>query len=436
MLSVLTCSCVLLLGVALSHEHSPIPQFGLNERMDFNANVTGTKVCLNMIAKNEIARLNETLTAVFQHITSWILCDTGSVDGTADFTTSFFDRGKRPGVVVHHSWENFAHNRNLCLAEGTRQMSHLCEYWLLIDADEVVVSSNGLSLAEMKLDKDAYMMHERSHGTSWARLKLVKVMQPWRWRGTIHEYLSIGVPHSQGAIPTSIYSRHGAKKLKRPLQEDIRLLQLDLKRNRHDGRAHFHLAALYGVGGLADFNASIRHSVKRIQIPGPRQQVYVSWFYIGMSLERAYLAEMSLESDVATILAGIMPLQNRVVAAEDVIAAYQAAFHILPSRKEAPYKLARFYRLYLGNQTECYKYAMHASLSQVSMTSLFARERIAKFGVDYELCACGYKAGGAGDAQKEGKDACRRLHNNLVSAPYHPQNKQLMQDTRHYMQLY
>ena len=63
----------------------------------------GKQLCLNMIVKNEMANLERCLTALADHIACWVICDTGSTDGTQDFIMAFFARYGLPGEL-HKLW--------------------------------------------------------------------------------------------------------------------------------------------------------------------------------------------------------------------------------------------------------------------------------------------------------------------------------------------
>jgi hypothetical protein len=39
----------------------------------------------------------------------------GSTDNTIELVQGFFDKQRVPGTVASHAWENFGHNRNLCI---------------------------------------------------------------------------------------------------------------------------------------------------------------------------------------------------------------------------------------------------------------------------------------------------------------------------------
>ena len=107
-----------------------------------------TRVCLNMIAKNEADKLLvQSLRASVLHVTGFMFCDTGSTDATPQLAH---------GHIEHHEWKDFSYKRNLCLEAGKRLLGSSCDYWLLLDADQLMVSSNGTGLAELNLDQTSY----------------------------------------------------------------------------------------------------------------------------------------------------------------------------------------------------------------------------------------------------------------------------------------
>ncbi len=50
-----------------------------------------TKLCLNMIVRNEAANIERCLASVADHVVSWIIGDTGSTDDTPARIQSFFE---------------------------------------------------------------------------------------------------------------------------------------------------------------------------------------------------------------------------------------------------------------------------------------------------------------------------------------------------------
>jgi hypothetical protein len=106
-----------------------------------------------MIAKDEANdRLGPCLHAAALHITGYVFCDTGSTDNTPKLAKSIFGYYNLKGKFLNHKWKDFAHNRNLCLEDGQRLLGKECDYWLLLDADQIMVAEEGFGLRELELN--------------------------------------------------------------------------------------------------------------------------------------------------------------------------------------------------------------------------------------------------------------------------------------------
>src|SRR5689334_16676887 len=76
------------------------------------AMTAGKSLCLNMIVKNETANLERCLGALADHVTCWVIGDTGSTDGTQAMVKSFFAARNLPGELHEFPFENFEQARN------------------------------------------------------------------------------------------------------------------------------------------------------------------------------------------------------------------------------------------------------------------------------------------------------------------------------------
>ena len=89
-----------------------------------------TRICLNMIVKNESPVIERCLASVKPWIGHWVIVDTGSTDGTQELVRKAM--AGVPGELHERPWRNVGHNRNealdLARAHG--------DYVLFIDADE------------------------------------------------------------------------------------------------------------------------------------------------------------------------------------------------------------------------------------------------------------------------------------------------------------
>lgn len=138
-------------------------------------------ICLAMIVKDESHVIRRCLDSVKPWISRWVICDTGSTDDTELVIIEAL--ADVPGVILHHAWQDFAHNRTLA-AQAALTMG--CDYILIIDADEWLVVSDPHALEN--LTAASYVLNFHHEGTSFGRLGLFRCDLPWRWEGAIHEY--------------------------------------------------------------------------------------------------------------------------------------------------------------------------------------------------------------------------------------------------------
>src|SRR4051812_31085896 len=99
-------------------------------------------MCLNMIVRNESARIARCLNAVAPYISCYAIVDTGSTDGTAGMIRGFFEERGIPGDVISGvSFIDFSQARNTAL-KAARASKHDFDYVLLVDADMELVVDN------------------------------------------------------------------------------------------------------------------------------------------------------------------------------------------------------------------------------------------------------------------------------------------------------
>ena len=73
------------------------------------------KLCLTMMVKNEAHIIKRCLESVVDIIDYWVICDTGSTDGTQEIIQNYFDKQNISGELFQHTWGNYGHNRTLTL---------------------------------------------------------------------------------------------------------------------------------------------------------------------------------------------------------------------------------------------------------------------------------------------------------------------------------
>src|ERR1700730_14062401 len=193
------------------------------------------RICLNMIVRNEAHIVREVLDAVARYITSWVIVDTGSEDGTQDVIRSHMAGLGIHGELHERPWRNFGHNRSeaLTLAQGHG------DYIWVMDADDTVVGTPDFS----RMSADAYFMRirESDNWTHW-RAQLFRDGMRWRYVGVVHECAEGEDPCVVHPLAGDGYiesSGRGARRLDRlkTNERDRDLLLTEVERNPDDARS-------------------------------------------------------------------------------------------------------------------------------------------------------------------------------------------------------
>jgi glycosyltransferase involved in cell wall biosynthesis len=214
-------------------------------------------VSLCMIVKNEEARLGECLAPIASLFRDIIVVDTGSTDNTREVA-------RRHGAkVVEFAWQDsFSAARN----EWHRNATGKWIFWL--DADERLDGNNLEKLsrlfATLPGENNAYLMCQNStpDPATGANLvvdqaRLYRNLPDTRWRYRVHEQILLALrEHGANEVRTDIVIDHrgyedaNTRQAKR--ERNLRLLQLDLEENPHDGFLLYNLASCHLDAGQAE----------------------------------------------------------------------------------------------------------------------------------------------------------------------------------------
>ena len=237
------------------------------------------EICLNMIVRNEAHIVHELLEVVAPYITSWVIVDTGSDDGTPDVIRSRMANLGIPGELHERPWRNFGHNRSeaLTLAQGHG------DYIWVMDADDTVVGTPDFG----GLSADVYnLRYGQGAGFMYWRRHLFRDGLRWRYEGVVHEYAVCDDPFVEERLDGEYYidsRRLGARNLDpQKYARDRDLLLAEVERNPDDGRSVFYLAQSYF--DLCDFVNAREWYARRVDMGGWDEEVYCAMFRVAESM--------------------------------------------------------------------------------------------------------------------------------------------------------
>lgn len=235
-------------------------------------------ICLNMIVKNEAHVVTELLDSVAPYISSWVIVDTGSDDGTQNLIRNHMARLGIPGELHERPWRDFGHNRNeaLTLAQG-----HADYIWVM-DADDPIVGTPDFS----NLTADIYALRlVHCGGILWQSL-LFRDGINVRYKGVVHEYASWEQPYVCARIEGDYhiqYRQLGARSREgNKYARDLELLLAEVERNPKDAHVVFMLAGTFF--NLGDFVNARKSFERRTEMGGWDEELFYSLFMVAESM--------------------------------------------------------------------------------------------------------------------------------------------------------
>lgn len=207
-----------------------------------------------MIVKNEAHVICRCLDSVRPYISTWVIVDTGSTDGTQDLVRAHF--ADIPGRLVERPWRDFGTNRSeaVALARGN------ADYILVMDADHVFAAPPGYRFET--LDADAYYITHRYAGVDYGIAVLLADPIAWRYEGVLHEYVTADVPHR--IVPLTgpwidVFHEGARSRDPQTYARDAAVLEAALAREPGNTRYAFYLAQ-----SLKDAGEQRRRRARRI----------------------------------------------------------------------------------------------------------------------------------------------------------------------------
>jgi len=245
--------------------------------MEFITTTVAPTLCLNMIVKNESKIITRLFDSVATIIDSYCICDTGSTDDTVQIVRDYFSNKNIPGLIVTEPFENFCHNRNFALQSALG----LSDYILLMDADMT------LEISEFKKQDlnaaDSFHILQGNDSYHYQNTRIVRNNGLYSYCGVTHEYINVPAKNIMRSFTKQqLFIKDigdgGSKSDK--FERDIKLLSNGIKDEPNNSRYHFYLANSYYDHG--DFKEAIEIYKKHIQLGGWNQEVWYSYYRIGM----------------------------------------------------------------------------------------------------------------------------------------------------------
>jgi glycosyltransferase involved in cell wall biosynthesis len=236
-------------------------------------------IALAMIVRDEAEVIERCIASVRERIDYWVICDTGSSDGTPELAHRAL--AGVTGELHEREWVDFGHNRTelLRLARGK------ADYLLLLDADMTVRIAGDLP----ELSADSYMLRFDEDPEYWLEC-LISGDRNWFSEGSTHEYIATDGPHTVGKLREIVVEHHhDGSSRPRKLSRDVELLEKDLRREPENPRTVFYLAQTYR--DLGQHERAFELYRRRVNMGGWEEEVFYAMYQLG--LLRARLGEWS-----------------------------------------------------------------------------------------------------------------------------------------------
>ncbi|MBA3816947.1 MAG: glycosyltransferase [Parachlamydiaceae bacterium] len=226
-------------------------------------------VCLNMIVKNESHVIIRCLDSVLPMIDYWVICDTGSTDGTQKIIKDYMQEKNIPGELHEHEWVNFGHNRE----EALRLALFKADYVIFMDADDILNFDDDFKMP--RLIHDCYMVRSKAGSTEYLLTRIIKSSLNWHWHGVLHEYVySENVKQCAllGGVEY-IYICDGARANDpERFLKDAKILHAALEKEPDNARYMFYLGQTYASAHKQE--EALEYYQKRVDMGGWEEEVF------------------------------------------------------------------------------------------------------------------------------------------------------------------
>jgi glycosyltransferase involved in cell wall biosynthesis len=232
-----------------------------------------------MIVKDEVEVLERCLKSCLGLIDYWVICDTGSTDGTQELIRRCL--ADVPGELHQHEWVDFGHNRSELMRESYAK----ADYLLLLDADMTLTKTEPLG----ELRADSYLVRQGNVALDYRNKRVLKGGLRWRFVGRTHEYLECCDEELMVEQLDSIAVQHHADGhgWAHKFERDLAILTAELERDPDDPRTIFYLAQTHrDLGDIDGDDDHLRQALhfyeRRAAMAGWAEETYVALYQAGL----------------------------------------------------------------------------------------------------------------------------------------------------------
>lgn len=307
-----------------------------------------TKICLNMIVRNESTIIQRCLEKLIEIIDYVVITDTGSTDSTINIIEKFLvsNSSKISGKVFQDQWVNFGINRTNSVINAKKYLKLVNYpldkiYLLFIDAD-MILETNNFKKSDLKLDY--YLIKQYNSQMSYYNIRLAKASLDLKYKSVTHEYLDISPSNATSeklsTLKINDIGDGGCKTVDGAcsvdkFERDIKLLIQGIKDEPENSRYYFYLAQSYKDSGRSEL--AIKNYKKRAQMGGWVEEIFFSYLSIGLILypkpECVEYFIKSFESSGSTRAEGLYWLAKYYISILD----YSKAYNYLVQAIKLPY---------------------------------------------------------------------------------------------------
>lgn len=344
------------------------------------------KICLAMIVKNESKIIKRCLNSLKSIVDYICITDTGSDDSTVQLIKEWGSETGVPTTVFHgpeYKFKDFGYNRTQSYQLAVKTYPD-ADYVFLCDADMSAIQTPEWPEDRKKLTEDVYNLIQKAGNLEYWNARLLATRLPWECQGVSHEVWH--APNAKHIRLKSLWfddkNDGGAKADK--YTRDKRLLTEGLADPAtSEGlktRYKFYLAQT--LKSLNEYKPSIRMYKKRIEAGGWVEEVFYSYYTIGLNY-------ISLKRE------------------DKAVQYFLKAYNYRKTRSEPLYELAKLYREKGDHNTAMLFINAGRAIPYPNEDSLFVSKDIYDHLFLFELSVCGFYIGEEG--KKQGKIATQVL---------------------------